>query len=413
MTSRVDGSTFAQEWNEDNRLTKVTVNGLVTQFFYDADGALIKEFGSDQKITVTVGSHYEWDNATNAGKTRSFYFFNGQRIAVRERDVATPNNDAITFYHPDHLGSINAVTGSGGSTLAQMRYKPFGEKRWTNNESALGSKRFNGNTFEEGLKLYYYGARWYYPTVGRFLSADTIVPNTNDPQQFNRYTYARSNPLGFIDPTGHQTVGPQVPAWKPEYIDDLDTETRFKATAAYRHFLADPNYFVKLYTDPTAWTNNEEVTSLRLYSMYSELGTMPEALVRNFVVNAYGFDTLDAVDGALMHNFTANVEDKQNFEVDDISGIVGIAATVHGNGRGSTKKTWLYRLAKKTGEFLKWGVTSRNAPEQRYSKDFMKDKKMNVVDQGSRAEMLERERALTVSNPGPLNKEPWAGSDKK
>ncbi len=131
MTSRVDGSTFAQEWNEDNRLTKVTVNGLVTQFFYDADGTLIKEFGSDQKITVTVGSHYEWDNATNAGKTRSFYFFNGQRIAVRERNEAVPNNDAITFYHPDHLGSINAVTGSGGSTLAQMRYKPWGEKRWT------------------------------------------------------------------------------------------------------------------------------------------------------------------------------------------------------------------------------------------------------------------------------------------
>ncbi len=81
MTSRLDGSTFAQEWNEDNRMTKVTVNGLVTRFFYDADGALIKKFGSDQKITVTVGSHYEWDNATNAGKTRSFYFFNGHPSA--------------------------------------------------------------------------------------------------------------------------------------------------------------------------------------------------------------------------------------------------------------------------------------------------------------------------------------------
>ena len=46
---------------------------------------------------------------------------------MRERNATAPNNDAITFYHADHLGSVNAVTGSGGSTLAQMRYKRYGE----------------------------------------------------------------------------------------------------------------------------------------------------------------------------------------------------------------------------------------------------------------------------------------------
>ena len=45
---------------------------------------------------------------------------------MRERNATAPNNDAITFYHADHLGSVNAVTGSGGSTLAQMRYKRYG-----------------------------------------------------------------------------------------------------------------------------------------------------------------------------------------------------------------------------------------------------------------------------------------------
>ena len=98
---------------------------------------------------------------------------------------------------------MNAVTGSGGSTLAQMRYKPFGEKRWSNNEGVLGTKRFNGNNFEEGLKIYYYGARWYYPTVGRFLSADTVVPSPSTPQNFNRYTYVLNQPLNGTDPDGH------------------------------------------------------------------------------------------------------------------------------------------------------------------------------------------------------------------
>jgi hypothetical protein len=39
--------------------------------------------------------------------------------------------------------------------------------------------------------------------LGRFLSADTIVPSPADPQQFNRYAYTRNNPLKYTDPTGH------------------------------------------------------------------------------------------------------------------------------------------------------------------------------------------------------------------
>ena len=46
-------------------------------------------------------------------------------------------------------------------------------------------------------------ARYYLPGIGRFVSADTIVPDREDPQSFNRYSYARNNPLKYTDPTGH------------------------------------------------------------------------------------------------------------------------------------------------------------------------------------------------------------------
>lgn len=39
--------------------------------------------------------------------------------------------------------------------------------------------------------------------MGRFIQPDTIVPYPNDPQSFNRYAYARNNPIRYIDPTGH------------------------------------------------------------------------------------------------------------------------------------------------------------------------------------------------------------------
>jgi hypothetical protein len=54
------------------------------------------------------------------------------------------------------------------------------------------------------LGIYHYGARFYSPKTGTFLSADTIVPGYANPQNLNRYSYVRNSPLNYIDPTGHK-----------------------------------------------------------------------------------------------------------------------------------------------------------------------------------------------------------------
>ncbi len=46
-------------------------------------------------------------------------------------------------------------------------------------------------------------ARYYSAPTGRFISADTVVPNADDPQTLNRYAYVRNNPLVLNDPDGH------------------------------------------------------------------------------------------------------------------------------------------------------------------------------------------------------------------
>ena len=58
------------------------------------------------------------------------------------------------------------------------------------------------------LGLYYYNARYYAPGLGRFISADTIVPDPTNPQSLNRYTYVLNSPLKFIDPSGHCLITP-------------------------------------------------------------------------------------------------------------------------------------------------------------------------------------------------------------
>ena len=84
---------------------------------------------------------------------------------------------------------------------------PYGSNRGGTPFSTVTTKRFTGQYHENGLTqsegLSYYGARWYDAKLGRFLSADTMVPGPNNPQAFNRYSYVYNNPLNYTDPTGH------------------------------------------------------------------------------------------------------------------------------------------------------------------------------------------------------------------
>jgi RHS repeat-associated protein len=67
----------------------------------------------------------------------------------------------------------------------------------------MTSRRYTGQRME-GIGLYDYGARWFDASLGRFVQADTIVPNPGDPQAWDRYAAMANNPIRFIDPTGHR-----------------------------------------------------------------------------------------------------------------------------------------------------------------------------------------------------------------
>lgn len=63
-------------------------------------------------------------------------------------------------------------------------------------------EQFTGQRLDS-TGLYFYNARYYDPSIGRFISADTLVPSFANPQAFNRYSYVYNNPLKYTDPSGH------------------------------------------------------------------------------------------------------------------------------------------------------------------------------------------------------------------
>ncbi len=87
-----------------------------------------------------------------------------------------------------------------------IEYLPFGSYR--DRQDLDGSFPNVNYTFtdqedDDETGFYNYRARLYDPLLGRFISADSIVPEPGNLQAFNRYSYCVNNPLIYVDPSGH------------------------------------------------------------------------------------------------------------------------------------------------------------------------------------------------------------------
>ncbi|WP_431286657.1 RHS repeat domain-containing protein [Roseateles chitinivorans] len=125
------------------------------------------------------------------------------------------------YFLNDHLGSLVAVADESGNLFNRLSYDPWGRRRGVDGaDDAAGASGFgsikntqdhSGYTGQEQLDqlaLVHLNGRVYDPIVGRMVSADPTVPNADDGQEYNRYSYVLNNALAFIDPTGFGSDDP-------------------------------------------------------------------------------------------------------------------------------------------------------------------------------------------------------------
>jgi RHS repeat-associated protein len=101
----------------------------------------------------------------------------------------------------DHQGStVKVVDGVSGSYLTEEEYAYWSygilEKRYTTSSGFKPTGTYTGKEFEDALKLYYFGSRFYDPELGIFLTPDPRG------QYFNPYVYGPGDPLNGIDQDG-------------------------------------------------------------------------------------------------------------------------------------------------------------------------------------------------------------------
>jgi RHS repeat-associated protein len=121
--------------------------------------------------------------------------------------------ELVEYVHLDAIGNVRAVTNQAQQVVERHDYLPFGEECTSGacaaNPGVNGGqpRKFTGKERDAETGLDYFGARYYGSRIGRFTTTDpayTIQENLVDPQRWNRYAYARNNPLRYVDPDGRE-----------------------------------------------------------------------------------------------------------------------------------------------------------------------------------------------------------------
>jgi RHS repeat-associated protein len=151
---------------------------------------------------------------------RKYYYAGAARVALRAG--AGTGASGLNWLVSDHLGSTAITADSSGNKVAELRYKAWGETRYAWGSTPTG-RQYTGQINEPSFGLYFYGARWYDASLGRFISPDPIVPGTGDG--------GNPNAVGYLGGTTYSSL--TVDYHENRFLNQLNSENRFKSQDPY------------------------------------------------------------------------------------------------------------------------------------------------------------------------------------
>ncbi|MGA3128417.1 MAG: RHS repeat-associated core domain-containing protein [Candidatus Korobacteraceae bacterium] len=160
-----------------------------------------------------------WPNTANNSTRVRNYLYDGANIVTElnasgavvasytqgagiDEPLAMRRGGYISYYHADGLGSITSLTNTNAQPVATYAYDSFGNTTAT--EGIFNPFRYTGREQDPETGLYYYRARYYDPTIGRFLSEDPVRYWGG----IDFYKYVDNNPIVEADPEGTLPLGP-------------------------------------------------------------------------------------------------------------------------------------------------------------------------------------------------------------
>ncbi len=215
------------EWN-GRQLSAVTVGGERYEYSYNSDGLRTKAvFRDSQTNEINSVFNYFWENGKMTGYCttdadgnvaavlKNFFDNSGEQIGYEIHLVE--DNEYIRFFFEKNLqGDIIGVYNEEGEKVLTYWYDSWGNVSPTYNkensdilaQSVLAviftPITYRGYMYDPNTGLYYLQSRYYNPTYGRFLNADSIM-KTGEPLGANIFAYCVNNPVNFVDYDGYSS----------------------------------------------------------------------------------------------------------------------------------------------------------------------------------------------------------------
>jgi len=290
-------------WNSIGQLDSAKTNSVLVSFGYDGFGRRVRKtdstavykyvYDGDQILTI--------DSAGTRLRTYSYY-------PGVDQPYSMITSAGKRYYYISEIGAghVLGVIDTTGAVVNRYGYAPFGllEDSLETLKPVPNAYRFTGREYDPETQLYFYRARYYDPTLARFVSEDPIGQNGGA----NQYAYASDEPINRSDPSGTDAIGdPSIPTcnggaamipdetcgghaggyenslgyggaaigWTPENggIDNTSYRggTIDPSTGGITYSGADVDYAISKFIAPLTWTQPE--FSLNYTDQYGDLHT--------------------------------------------------------------------------------------------------------------------------------------------
>ncbi|MCG7409118.1 hypothetical protein MH117_17000 [Paenibacillus sp. ACRRX] len=195
------------EYNQKNQLTKAIGSKGTASYSYNGDGLMVERAMSNARHRY----YYNEDKRIVAeavieadGKPRILYvyIYDTNGAIIGRQDAASGK---VQYYQLNGHGDVVALTDEQGSKLNEYRYDIWGLPL-ESKETVSNIFGYAGEYWDSISDLQYLRARWYDPSMGRFISEDKNQGKIEEPDTLNRYTYVENNPLNGVDPEGENKI---------------------------------------------------------------------------------------------------------------------------------------------------------------------------------------------------------------
>ena len=221
-------------YNALNQLTETLTKNYKVSFTYDAEGLRTgKTVNGEKTIYVWDGEQVVME-LSKGGAVQKRYI-RGNDLVYADKG----ENTEKTYYVTDMHGNVVQLLDESGNVTKTYEYDSFGNEVKPEKKDE-NPYRYCGEYYDKETEEVYLRARYYQPSVGRFITRDTYTGESDESLSLHLYTYCENDSVNAWDPSGHYKI-------KMKHINGMKWKKNWKGRKWTKKNISMMNALLKKY----------------------------------------------------------------------------------------------------------------------------------------------------------------------